>query len=967
MSEIEKFLAQATVKRDLDQPMRCSHTSIMDPKRSYLVDREMSVPFMEKYAHAIFYDKVKLGITEMPFEDIPVVVDVDLHVPTTVQSTGKLYDDAMIADLIEIYQNAIRTVHVNGQESSELMCVVLEKEGYVKGGNYKNGFHLHFPNAITTRESIEKYMYPKIIADVKAKHIFQRFVDMGQKIEQIIDRACFKNPWLMYGSRKSTDSGVYRLTKIYDDALQIIGGEESNIDVMRQVNVIDAVGDRVRFDPKKPTEYYLPWILSIHVFNRNEKLVVKDVIEYGHIHESKPAGLGPLGGIYATPKRRGQKKAKSNIQRKPDEIENNLKMARELVPLLNPRRAEVYDEWKQIGWILYNISGGNREGLELWKQFSMQSDKYDESVCERDWDATQDMGISIGSLCYYVHADDSEVYFKWRMSQSTMTQLIKDITKYNSHNDIAKCLFLLWNHRFKCTSMSKKVWYEFDGLLWKRSDNGVAIRSLVTENVQQVLSTFERRVMEYEIQSRRGGKPKTDYEPVDLSYIDDDDGEGSTQQTYEMWEEDDENDERRKRDEIVQKMRKSIRKIVQNVKNASYKDNVMKELAEVFYDGKFEATLDTNPHLIGVKNGVIDLETNQLRTAHPDDRVMMCMGVEYNERFSKKDPDVIAVIKFIEEIFPDAEVREYFLDVMCDVFVGGNPQKLVMVWTGDGDNGKSMTQLLVEKMMGEYAIKLPTSLITGKRTQSSSACPELARAGNGVRWVVLQEPDQRDVLNVGLLKELSGNDSFFARKLFQDGGEIKPMFKIAIICNDPPKIPYSDKATWNRIRVIPFESTFCDDPPTDVNEQKLQKRFAKDPSFIHRLDKMAAPFFWYLINHRRERKERSLLLGTDKIAEPMKVKLATSMYRERNDSYRQFIAEYVVESPEGKLRLAEFYGMFKDWYRESMAMPPPSKNEVKDALTKLWGESQRGSVWKGYKIQPPVEELDDDIVEDEVV
>ena len=92
------------------------------------------------------------------------------------------------------------------------------------------------------------------------------------------------------------------------------------------------------------------------------------------------------------------------------------------------------------------------------------------------------------------------------------------------------------------------------------------------------------------------------------------------------------------------------------------------------------------------------------------------------------------VYDFLEKVFPDRSVRDYFLDTSSDVFVGGNPNKLVQVWSGEGDNAKSVTQSLFEKMMGDYSIKLPTSLIVGKRTQSSAACPELARAGNGVRW-----------------------------------------------------------------------------------------------------------------------------------------------------------------------------------------------------------------------------------------
>ena len=72
------------------------------------------------------------------------------------------------------------------------------------------------------------------------------------------------------------------------------------------------------------------------------------------------------------------------------------------------------------------------------------------------------------------------------------------------------------------------------------------------------------------------------------------------------------------------------------------------------------------------------------------------------------------------------------------------------------------------------------------------------------------------------------------------------MFKLALICNEPPKLPYSDKATWNRIRVIPFEATFCDDAPETYEEQMLEKRFPKDPHFSSKIPAMTEAFFWVL-------------------------------------------------------------------------------------------------------------------------
>jgi phage/plasmid-associated DNA primase len=246
-------------------------------------------------------------------------------------------------------------------------------------------------------------------------------------------------------------------------------------------------------------------------------------------------------------------------------------------------------------------------------------------------------------------------------------------------------------------------------------------------------------------------------------------------------------------------------------------------------------------------------------------------------------------------------------------------------------------------MLGEYAVKLPTSLIVGKRTQASAACPELVRAGNGVRWAVLQEPDKKDVVNIGILKELSGNDSFFARGLYKEGSEIEPMMKLVVICNDPPMIPHSDKAVWNRVRVIPYESVFCDNPPATPEEQLLEKKFAKDPFFDEKIPHMIQALAWYLLEYRKK---------NIKAPEPDKVKLATAQYMKKNDCYRQFIEERIVECKNSTVSIPELYPLFKDWFRESMSSNQvPTKNEFKEYLYRYWGEPTLGSKWKGYKIQ----------------
>ena len=398
---------------------------------------------------------------------------------------------------------------------------------------------------------------------------------------------------------------------------------------------------------------------------------------------------------------------------------------------------------------------------------------------------------------------------------------------------------------------------------------------------------------------------------------------------------------------------KNIQKILVNLKSAPFKDNVLKECREVFYDENFLKHLDRNPFLVGFKNGIYDLKTHEFRDGKPDDYISLQMPINYIE-FNAKDKKVLECHDFLEKIFPDKTLRDYFLDNSSDVFIGGNQAKKVWFWSGEGDNGKSVTQSIFEKMLGKYAVKLPTSLIVGKRTASSSACPELVRAGNGVRWAVLQEPDKKDVVNIGILKELSGNDSFYARGLFKEGGEMEPMFKLVVICNDPPSIPYSDKATWNRIRVIPFESTFCDNPPATYEEQLKEKKFPKDPFFAEKIPDMVQAFCWILLNHRKDNKRRF---------EPDKVKLATQMYKIKNDVYRQFIDECVAEDEKGSVTIQELYVFFKEWFKESMPHhTTPTKNEVKEYFIKLWNDPVKNR-WTGYKLKSydenEIVELDD--------
>jgi phage/plasmid-associated DNA primase len=185
------------------------------------------------------------------------------------------------------------------------------------------------------------------------------------------------------------------------------------------------------------------------------------------------------------------------------------------------------------------------------------------------------------------------------------------------------------------------------------------------------------------------------------------------------------------------------------------------------------------------------------------------------------------------------------------------------------------------------------------------------------------------------------------------------MYKLIFICNKLSKFRggSADKAIWNRVRVIPFESTFVrpgEECPETYEEQLLQKKFPMDTEFSKKIPSLLEPFAWVLLEHRKKITVR---------IEPDKVRMATAMYRKQNDIYRQFIEECIIES-EIYLSLIEINAQFKEWFKEGFpGHSVPVKNELKDYFTKLWGEPEPGIKWYGYRIRT----IQDDINEGKAI
>ena len=591
-----------------------------------------------------------------------------------------------------------------------------------------------------------------------------------------------------------------------------------------------------------------------------------------------------------------------------------IKVAARLVPMLSVDRAVEYMDWMTIGWVLYNISNGSNDGYVLWVDFSKKCpEKFDESTCCYEWEKMSKGDMTIGTLRYYASVDSPEAYKEFKREQ---TMAIVDDSLSGTHNDIAKIMYSEFGNEFVCAKISPETWYRFSGHIWEYTEGGYSLRRKISEDIVMIMREK-------------------------CAFL----------HTAQM--------DETSRDAKI----KQYQKIIKDLKSAPFKNNVMKEACEIFYNPKFLDNLDKNPYIIAFKNCIYDLEKNIPRSGKPEDFISKSMPISYRN-YLQGDEAVVNVYRFYEKLFPDQAVRDFFLDSNASIFVGKNLRKEVQMWTGDfGNNGKSVNQKLISNMLGpKFCIKMETTLITGKKPNSGGAWPELSRAGNGVRAVFFDELSDEEEIRLGMFKKLSGNDSFPARDCFEKGKDMKdyePMFKMFIISNKLARFHKGgDQATWNRVCVIPYESVFCppDDPaPASYEEQLLLKRFPMDKDLDSKLVEMAEPLAWILLQRRI----------TPKILyKPPKVMEAITSYRRRNDIYRQYMDECIIEKEGALLSLIELYTSVKDWFKESLpGQRIPEKTEVKDYFIGAWSSPDRGTKWKGYKIRT----LEDDIESGDVI
>lgn len=840
--------------------IKLTHVSMGEPYGRFVIKDKKLKKFLKYYGEAVDYG-IDFHISELPQHYGPIKCDIDLELPKEQFKKKRLYTQKMINKTVELFQDGIKKFL--DVEKENLICCVFEKNKPTdKGITLKDGYHLMFVNTCC-HFKMRHIIRDHVVSMAKKESEFKQF---SNNIEKIFDKQVVSSvPWLMYGSKKP-DASPYQLTQIIDQDSDPLP--------------LDTYGSKGKL-AKTLSLQRSKWK------SENETTINQDLNP--NLVTDLYNKINPIGS---------QNKNVSTYVS--ESKEEDIRKARHLVNLLSPERAENYDDWIRIGWILHNI---DKSLLPVWIDFSKKcSSKYKPGECERRWKKMRGHGLSIRSLMSYAKEDN---YIQYQgFMQGEFNNVLQRSLNCSTYF-IAKALYVKYYDKFVCSSLKDKKWYEFRGHRWVKADEGYTLFSKISE---EFADQYSEMAAEYNTKATQ----VTGYEKEEL-----------------------------------QKKAQKIQSVITKLLDNRFKKSIMEECRVLFYDEKFIEKLDENYHLLSFNNGVYDLEKEEFRNGRPEDYVSLCTNIDY-EPWDDNHPYANNIIEYFKAIQPNENVRNYLITGLSTCLSGENKEEKLRICTGDGSNGKSVLFDLMKEGLGDYFISCPITIMTKKRNASNAASPELARI-KGKRIGVLQEPESHERLNVGIMKELTGNDSFMARGLFQEPFEIKPQIKFWLTCNVLPIVPSRDGGTWRRIVALDFGSKFVE-KPEKPNEFKIDKTLKS------KLPEWAPVFMGFLINNYiKTYKVKGLI-------EPEEVKYSTNSYKMDNDHFFEFLNERleVVDDKKAVISKRTMWQEFKAWFKDTHeGKKLPLLTELNRFLTKSIGDAT-GKGWTNVVFRNEEGDLSED-------
>lgn len=329
--------------------------------------------------------------------------------------------------------------------------------------------------------------------------------------------------------------------------------------------------------------------------------------------------------------------------------------------------------------------------------------------------------------------------------------------------------------------------------------------------------------------------------------------------------------------------------------------------------------LDANPNLIyHPRFGLVNLITGVRRPLEPNDIISKsCYSPSdqtYRDDFAVMVDEPKRWIRFLNEVFEGRlDVIEFFQRWLGYCLTAETKEEKFLFGSGSGGNGKGVAFDTVQKIMGDYARVMKSSVLMDSKYEQHST--ELAVL-RGSRMAVADEIERGKYWAEETLKTMTGGAPHISARLMrQDSEQIPITWKLCIFGNDVPRLKSFDNAMKRRLIYLEFPRHFTD-----------QER---DPNLKTKLMDEADLIFRWMV-------EGAVKWHKDGLQIPQSVVDKGNEYHASEDSVAAFISECLnVHGDESlSLTMDEIYNKdFTPWKK--------SRGEEVMSSTKLGKELAR--------------------------
>lgn len=330
-----------------------------------------------------------------------------------------------------------------------------------------------------------------------------------------------------------------------------------------------------------------------------------------------------------------------------------------------------------------------------------------------------------------------------------------------------------------------------------------------------------------------------------------------------------------------------IQQLLEHTWKTNYRDEVISWIKDTSYiTSEIIEANAKDELLVNVKNGMLNVLTGELKDHAPEYRSLAQLNVYYNAEAVNPRLD-----QFMSEVFTDDAIKTLW-EFCGYILLEALEMKKFIIFTGKGNNGKSIWLNLINNILGEEnVVNEPLQKLANSQFSTANLHGKLAN--------INADLESDAIKYTGIIKMLTGGDKIAAEVKYGDTFYFKNRARMLFSCNELPPIHDYNDAFFDRLFVVNCPNQFTAES-------------GADPFLMQKLLAEEAKSAW--LNRAVEGAKR---LYTSKQFTPSESITADVLqYRYSSDTVTEFIQSNIRHSEGSYVSKDEMYVIYKMWCRD---------------------------------------------------